>query len=124
MLSAYIADPQSFGGKQKSFDAEKAKAVKGVVDVVAIQHGVAVLANDFWSAKKGRDALAVEWDESGAFKLGSAEIMAEYRALAATPGLPARKEGDHAEALARAAKTLEAAYEFPYLAQACIEPMK
>src|SRR5207249_5494641 len=83
-----------FGGKPKSFDAAKAKAVKGVVDVVAIPQGVAVLATDFWSAKKGRDALAVEWEESGAFKLGSAEIMAEYKNLAATPGLPARKEGD------------------------------
>jgi isoquinoline 1-oxidoreductase subunit beta len=123
MLTALVAHPQRFGGKPKSFDATRAKAVKGVVDVVAIPQGVAVLADDFWSAKKGRDALVVEWDESGAFKLGSAEIMAEYRKLAATPGLPARKEGDPAGALARAAKTLEAAYEFPYLAHACMEPM-
>ena len=76
MLTALIAHPPRFGAKVKSFEAAKAKAVKGVVDVVAIPQGVAVLANDFWSAKKGRDALAVEWDESGAFKLGSAEIMA------------------------------------------------
>jgi isoquinoline 1-oxidoreductase beta subunit len=123
MLTALVAHPQRFGGKPKSFDATRAKAVKGVVDVVAIPQGVAVLANDFWSAKKGRDALAVDWEESGAFKLGSAEIMAEYRKLAATPGLPARKEGDPAGALARATKTLEAAYEFPYLAHACMEPM-
>jgi len=123
MLTALIAHPPRFGAKVKSFEAAKAKAVKGVVDVVAIPQGVAVLANDFWSAKKGRDALAVEWEESGAFKLGSAEIMAEYRKLAATPGLPARKEGDPAGAFERAAKTLEAAYEFPYLAHACMEPM-
>src|SRR6266571_3728636 len=118
MLTALIAHPPRFGGKPKSFDAAKAKAVKGVVDVVAIPQGVAVLATDFWSAKKGRDALTVEWEESGAFKLGSAEIMAEYKNLAATPGLPARKEGDLPGAFARAAKTLEAAYEFPYLAHA------
>jgi len=123
MLTALVAHPPRFGGKQKSFDAAKAKAVKGVVDVVAIPQGVAVLATDFWSAKKGRDALVVEWEESGAFKLGSAEIMAEYKSLAATPGLPARKEGDLPGAFARAAKTLEAAYEFPYLAHACMEPM-
>src|SRR5439155_62669 len=123
MLTALVAHPSRFGGKPKAFDAAKAKAVKGVVDVVAIPQGVAVLASDFWSAKKGRDALAVEWDESGAFKLGSAEIMAEYKSLAATPGLPARKEGDLPGAFARAAKTLEAAYEFPYLAHACMEPM-
>jgi len=84
---------------------------------------VAVLAGDFWSAKKGRDALSVDWDESAAFKLGTGEIMAEYRRLAATPGQPARKEGDAAAALASAAKTFEAAYEFPYLAHAAMEPM-
>jgi isoquinoline 1-oxidoreductase subunit beta len=123
MLTALVAHPARFGGKVKSFDASKAKEVKGVVDVVAVPTGVAVLASDFWSAKKGRDALSIEWDETGAFKLGSGEIMAEYRRLAATPGLPARKEGDVAAALASAAKTFEAVYEFPYLAHATMEPM-
>ena len=123
LLTAVVAHPPRFGAKVKSFDAAKAKAVKGVTDVVAIPQGVAVLAGDFWTAKKGRDALAVEWDETGAFKLGTAEIMAEYRKLARTPGLPARKDGDVNGALAGAAKTLEAAYEFPYLAHAAMEPM-
>jgi isoquinoline 1-oxidoreductase beta subunit len=123
MLTALVAHPPRFGGKVRSFDASQAKAVKGVVDVVAIPQGVAVLAGDFWSAKKGRDALVIDWDESGAFKLGSGEIMAEYKRLAATPGLSAKKEGDAAAALAQAAKTLEAVYEFPYLAHATMEPM-
>ena len=123
LLTAVVAHPPRFGAKVKSFDAAKAKAVKGVVDVVAIPQGVAVLARDFWTAKKGRDALAVVWDETGAFKLGTPEIMAEYRKLAATPGLPARKDGDVEGALAGAAKKLEAAYEFPYLAHAAMEPM-
>jgi len=123
MLTALVAHPPRFGGKPKSFDAAKAKGVNGVVDVVAIPGGVAVLASDFWSAKKGRDALAVDWDESEAFKLGSGEIIAEYRRLAATPGLPAKKEGDVAAALASATKTFEAVYEFPYLAHATMEPM-
>jgi isoquinoline 1-oxidoreductase beta subunit len=123
MLTALVAHPPRFGGKMKSFDASKAKVVKGVVDVVAIPGGVAVLASDFWSAKKGRDALSIDWDETGAFKLGSGEIMAEYKRLAATPGLSARKEGDAAAALASAAKTFEAVYEFPYLAHATMEPM-
>ena len=82
MLTAVVMHPPRFGGKVKSFDATKAKAVKGVVDVVKFETpvttGVAVLAKDFWTAKTGRDALVVEWDESNAFKLGSAEIMAEY----------------------------------------------
>jgi isoquinoline 1-oxidoreductase beta subunit len=123
MLTALVAHPPRFGGKPKSFDAAKAKAIQGVVDAVQIPQGVAVLANDFWSAKKGRDALAVDWDESAAFKLGSAEIMAEYKRLAAAPGLPARKDGDAAAALASAAKTFDAVYEFPYLAHAAMEPM-
>src|SRR6266704_3300556 len=123
MLTALVAHPPRFGAKVKSFDAARAQTVKGVVDVVTIPQGVAVLANDFWSAKKGRDALGIDWDETGAFKLGSSEIMAEYKRLAATPGLPARKEGDLDAAFASAARTLEAAYEFPYLAHACMEPM-
>jgi len=127
MLTAVVAHPPRFGGKLKNFDAAKAKAVKGVVDVVAfstpVTNGVAVLATDFWSAKKGRDVLAVEWDESSAFKLGSADIMAEYRKLAEQPGTVARSDGDAAGALTGAAKTLEAAYEFPFLAHAAMEPM-
>ena len=127
MLTAVVLHPPRFGAKLKSFDASKAKAVKGVQNVVAfstpVTDGVAVLAKDYWTAKKGRDALTAEWDESGAFRLGSAEIMSEYKKLAATPGTPARKDGDADQALASAARTLEAAYEFPYLAHAAMEPM-
>ncbi|HXM83209.1 MAG TPA: xanthine dehydrogenase family protein molybdopterin-binding subunit [Burkholderiales bacterium] len=127
MLTAVVLHPSRFGAKLKSFDAAKAKAVKGVVDVVAFStpatNGVAVLARDYWTAKKGRDALTAEWDETVAFRLGSGEIMAEYKKLAVTPGTPARREGDADGALRGAAKTLEAAYEFPYLAHASMEPM-
>jgi len=123
MLTAVVAHPPLFGGKVKSFDASKAKAVKGVVDVVQIPSGVAVLANDWWAAKQGRDALIVEWDDSGANKLGSAQILAQYQEQAQKPGLVARKEGDAEKALAGAAKTLTAAYQFPYLAHAAMEPL-
>ena len=123
MLTALVAHAPRFGGKVKSFDASKAKAVKGVVDVVQIPEGVAVLAKSFWAAKRGRDELTVEWDESNANTLGSAEIMAQFKALANTPGLNAKREGDATAALGSAAKTLEAAYEFPYLAHAAMEPM-
>jgi len=127
MLTAVVLHPPRFGAKLKSFDGAKAKAVSGVVDVVAfstpVSDGVAVLAKDYWTAKKGRDALAAEWDETEAFKMSSGEILAEYKKLAATPGTPARKEGDVDAALKDAARTLEAAYEFPYLAHAAMEPM-
>jgi len=127
MLTAVVLHPPRFGARLKSFDAAKAKQIKGVEQVVAFStpatNGVAVLAKDYWSAKKGRDALTAEWDESDAFRLGSADIMNEYKKLASTPGLNARKDGDADAAMKSAAKTLEAAYEFPYLAHASMEPM-
>lgn len=123
MLTAVVAHPPRFGAKVKSFDAAKAKAVKGVVDVVQIPTGVAVLAKDTWSAKKGRDALAVEWDESAAFKLGSEQILDKYRELAKSPGAVANRTGDVDKALGAAARMLEASYDFPYLAHAAMEPM-
>ncbi len=123
MLTAVVAHAPRYGAKVKSFDATKAKAVKGVVDVVQVPTGVAVLAKDTWSAKKGRDALQVEWDESGAFKLGTEQIFARYHELAKTPGAIARKNGDAAAAFEKPARVLRAAYDFPYLAHAAMEPL-
>ncbi|WP_234085625.1 xanthine dehydrogenase family protein molybdopterin-binding subunit [Azonexus sp. R2A61] len=123
MLVAVVAHPPRFGGQVKSFDASRARKVKGVVDVVQIPQGVAVLARDTWSAKKGRDALSVVWDDSAAFKLGSDEILARYKALARTPGKVARQEGNADAAFAGAARVIEASYDFPYLAHAAMEPM-
>ena len=123
MLTAVVAHPPLFGAKVKSFDASKAKTIKGVVDVVQISTGVAVLANGFWPAKLGRDALLIEWDETEANHLGSTEILAQYKALAKTPGAIVRSEGDAGKALAGASKRLFAAFEFPYLAHAAMEPM-
>jgi isoquinoline 1-oxidoreductase subunit beta len=123
MLTAVVAHPPLFGAKVKSFDPAKAKSISGVMNVVQIPSGVAVLATSFWAAKQGRDALSVQWDESGANSLGSPELMAQYKALAAKPGLAAKSSGDADKALAGAAKTLEASFEFPYLAHATMEPM-
>jgi isoquinoline 1-oxidoreductase beta subunit len=123
MLTAVVAHPPLFGAKVKSFDAAQAKAVRGVVDVVQIPGGVAVLAGNFWSAKQGRDALKVQWDESGANTLGSDEIFAQYRELAKKPGARAHTAGDFDKAYAGAAKTLESEFQFPYLAHSAMEPM-
>jgi isoquinoline 1-oxidoreductase beta subunit len=123
MLTAMVAHPPRFGARVDAFDPAPALAVKGVSQVVQIPSGVAVLAGDTWSAKLGRDALAstIRWDESEAFKLGSAEILAEYRELARTPGKVARSEGDAEAALTSAARVLEAEYSVPYLAHAALE---
>ncbi len=123
MLTALVAHPPRFGAKVKSFDADKARQVSGVEQVVQIPTGVAVLARDFWSAKKGRDALTIEWDESAAFKQGSEEIFARYSELARQPGSVARNEGDSAQTLRGAARRIEAEIRFPYLAHAAMEPM-
>ncbi|WP_179402153.1 xanthine dehydrogenase family protein molybdopterin-binding subunit [Burkholderia guangdongensis] len=123
MLVAVMQRPPRFGATVKSFDATAAKAVPGVVNVVQVPHGVAVVATGFWAAKQGRDALKVEWDDTHAEKRSSDAIMREYRQLAGTPGLPARKDGDAAAAIAGAARKISASYEFPYLAHAPMEPL-
>ena len=123
MLVAVLQRPPLFGATAKSFDATATKAVPGVVEVLQVPRGVAVVAKSFWAAKLGRDALKVEWDDSKAEKRSTAAIMAEYRTLAEQPGKPARKEGDAAAALKGAAKLITATYEFPYLAHAPMEPL-
>jgi isoquinoline 1-oxidoreductase beta subunit len=123
MLTAVIARPPRFGGAVNSFDASGAKAVKGVVDVIAIPQGVAVLAENTWAAMQGRDALKVQWDESKAEHRSSAAMLDEYKKLAATPGAPALTKGDADSVLAKCAKTIEAEFTFPYLAHAPMEPL-
>jgi isoquinoline 1-oxidoreductase beta subunit len=123
MLTAAVAHSPRFGGKVKSFDASKAKAVKGVVNVVQIPTGVAVLAKDTWSAKKGREALTVEWDDSTAFVRGTDQILKQYQELATKPGNKALSTGDADKAIAGAAKHFDVSYDFPYLAHAAMEPL-
>src|SRR5437764_9013226 len=101
MMTALVMRPPRFGGKVSSFDASNAKAVPGVVDVVQIPRGVAVVAKDMWAARKGREALRVTWDESEAEKRGTAELMKEYRALArAKEAVTVAHSGDPDAALA------------------------
>jgi isoquinoline 1-oxidoreductase subunit beta len=123
MLVALIKRPPRFGATAKSFDAGAAGAVPGVVKVVQVPRGVAVIAKSFWAAKQGRDALKVEWDDTHAEKRSSADIMNEYRQLAAKPAASARKEGDAVGAIKNAAHQLSASYEFPFLAHAPMEPL-
>lgn len=123
LLTAVVAHPPRFGAKVKAFDAAKAKAVPGVVDVVEIPTGVAVLAEHYWAADQGRQALTVEWDESGAMAESTADLMRQFRDLAQKPGVEIRKEGDAEKGLAGAARVVEATYELPYLAHATMEPL-
>src|SRR5271165_50997 len=123
MLVALLKRPPLFGATVKSFDATAAGAVPGVVKVVQVPRGVAVVAKSFWAAKQGRDALQIDWDDSKAEKRSSTDLMAEYRRLADQPALSARKEGDVERALRDATQKVAASYEFPYLAHAPMEPL-
>src|SRR5437867_1722240 len=123
MLVAVVARPPVFGGKVRSFNADKAKAVAGVRDVVQIDRGVAVVAEGFWPAKLGREALQIEWDEGSLATLDSNAQREQYAALAKESGVVAKKEGDAAAAMNQGTKKLEAEYEVPYLAHAPMEPL-
>ncbi len=122
LLTAVIAWPPSFGAKLVSFDAAAAKQVRGVTDVVQVPEGVAVVARGTWAALQGRRALTLVWDESESAKLDSEATLAHYRELATTPGASFGKPGSDASATA-VVKTVEAVYEFPFLAHAPMEPM-
>ncbi len=123
MLVAVVARPPVFGGKLKKFNAERAEAVAGVRHVVQIERGVAVVADGFWAARRGRDALQLEWDDGPLAGLDSVKQRREYAELASKTGAVAKKTGDPAEALTGAAKRIEAVYELPYLAHATMEPL-
>jgi len=121
MLIATVARGPVFGAKVKSFDATKAKAVPGVVDVVQVPTGVAVLGKHFWAAKQGRDALVADWDLGEGAKISTDGLRADYRKLAQTPGAVAKKAGD-VDAALKSGKVIEAEYEVPFLAHAPMEP--
>jgi isoquinoline 1-oxidoreductase beta subunit len=129
ILTAMVAHPPRFGAKVASFDASAARKVPGVVDVIQIPTGVAVVAENTWAARQGREALKVTWDESKAEKRGSDQILAQFKDIAAGETTPEKAKwvafdsrGDAAQAAAGTA-ALEVTYDFPYLAHATMEPM-
>ncbi len=130
MLTAMVAHPPKFGATVASFDATAAKKVPGVVEVYQIPTGVAVVAQNTYAARKGRDALVVKWDESKAETRGSEQIVAEYADLASGKTKPAGKiewqgfdaRGDAASAAGGTA-VVETTYDFPYLSHAPMEPL-
>ena len=121
-----------FGGKVKSFDAAKAKAVAGVREVFAIEPvgvgaftagGVAVVADNSWAAMQGRKALQIEWDKGSHASESSQTLREQFVANASKPGKVVRSDGDAGAVLASAPKKIEAVYEFPFAAHATMEPM-
>ena len=123
LLTAVVARPPVFGGKVKSLDDTKAKAVPGVRAVVRVPSGVAVVADHFWAAKLGRDALEIDWDLGPNARLDSAAVREEFSRLAGTKGTTAAQAGNVTGAFSKAVKTIEADYAVPYLAHATMEPL-
>lgn len=123
LLTAVIARPPVFGGKVKSFNADKAKAIPGVKDVVQIDRGIAVIANGFWPAKLGREALEITWDDGPLSTLDTKTQTQQYADLAKQAGAVAKKEGDVAAAKAKATKKFDVVFDMPYLAHAPMEPL-
>src|SRR5262249_38059026 len=123
MLTAVVARAPIFGGKVKSYHAEKAKAVAGVKAVVEIQSGVAVVADGFWPALQARKVLEVTWDDGPLPQFDTSAQRAQYIELANRSGLVAKEQGKITAGFSGAAKKVEAAYDLPYLAHATMEPL-
>lgn len=124
MLVAVVEHPAHFGATVASFDDAEARKVSGVVDVRALPQGVAVYAEDTFSALKGRAALTVDWDLSKAERRSTPEIEADFARRLPQQGLEAANRGDVEKALgAEGARRLEARMVFPFLAHAPMEPL-
>ena len=123
MLYASLAQCPVIGGKVASFDASKAKGMPGVKHVVQISDGVAVVADSWWRAKQARDALSIQWDEGPGKAVSSQRVSASLAEAMGKPAASIRQEGNVEQAMAGAAKKLEATYELPFLSHSPLEPM-
>jgi isoquinoline 1-oxidoreductase subunit beta len=125
MLCATIKDCPVFGGKLTSFDAAKVQGMPGVKHVVKVGDGaVAVVADRWWQAKTALDALPATWDEGPNAKVSSATIAEFLKGgLDAEQAFVGNQQGDVKQAIANAAKKVEAVYAYPYQNHATMEPM-
>ncbi|MEJ8866472.1 xanthine dehydrogenase family protein molybdopterin-binding subunit [Pseudomonas jessenii] len=123
LMTAMVARSPTFGGSVKSFEGAEALAIPGVHKVVQVPTGIAVIADHFWAAKLGRDALKIEWNPGPNAGLDSQALLENFRKLATTQGLNAGQAGDTQAALAKAAKKIDVEYSVPYLAHAPMEPL-
>ena len=123
MLTVMIARVPVSGAAIDGYNEAAAMSVPGVRQVVKIPTGVAVLADDFWSAKKGREALKVQWDLGAAANLNSDALLTELRSRADKGGIVASETGNAADAFNKSAHKLEVEYFQPFLAQSPMEPL-
>src|SRR5579863_8691884 len=123
LLYAVVARCPVFGGTVATVDDAKAKLVPGVKQIFRVSSGVAVVADNTWSAMEGPRALELTWDEGPTAAMSSDGLMKMCADLVEQPGVPAKAVGDVPSALAHAAKTIDAVYQVPFLAHAPMEPL-
>ncbi len=121
VLSACVARCPTLGGKVAQFDATKAKAIAGVKDAILLEGGVGVVADGYWPARKGVEALAITWDEGPNATLSTIAMADRFEQALEAEGKLARRDGD--PALVKGGTKVEARYRLPYLAHATMEPM-
>ncbi len=120
---ATLAQSPVFGGRVKSLDDAAALAVKGVRQVVRLDDAVAVVADHMGAAKKGMEALQIEWDDGQHASLATEDIARELDKATMSPGAVAQNIGDVDKAMGSAVTRVEASYQLPFLAHAPMEPM-
>jgi isoquinoline 1-oxidoreductase beta subunit len=123
MLYAAVKTSPTFGGKLKSFDDSDCRSMPAFKATIPIEDGVIVVATSYWQARKALARVRVDYDPGPLAGLDSEKVSQQLRAGLDEPGIVARNDGDVEAALASAAKRVEATYEVPYLAHACMEPM-
>ncbi|HLY54813.1 MAG TPA: molybdopterin cofactor-binding domain-containing protein [Stellaceae bacterium] len=123
MKIAAVAMCPVLGGKVARLDDAAARKLPGVVDVLKIEEGVAVVGDHFWAAKQGLDALDVDWDLGPNAGLSQADIVKGHADASEGDGIVAKQEGDADKAIAGAAVKLDAVYQLPFLAHAPMEPI-
>lgn len=122
MLYAAVAMAPMIGGKVASYDDARAKAVPGVKAVVQYSRGVAVVADSYWQAKKGKDLLLIQWDAGPNADNDQKKIWEGLRQASQQPGAVFREQGDVAAGMGQAVKTVESTYQLPFLSHSPMEP--
>jgi CO/xanthine dehydrogenase Mo-binding subunit len=112
-----------FGGTLKRYDFNAIKSMPRVRAAVEVPNGIAVVANSFWRAKTALEVMLMEWDFGVHVNANSETFRKTFREALDKPGVVAKEEGDALAAIKTAGKVVEADYEVPYLAHACMEPM-
>jgi len=123
LLYAAVKTCPTFGGKLKSFDDSACKSMPAYRGTVPLSDGVVVMAQSYWQARKALERVKVDYDRGALATLDSEKVSKQLHAGFDEQGYVSRNDGDVQAALARAAKRVEATYEVPYLAHACMEPM-